>query len=115
MTQREFETNMNRMREEWKNVYGTERCKLIWKEVKDFDGMWWERTVDQLIGDFLKPPMLPEIREKASIERERVYRTNKERQRREAEGFYNSVATEPSEDFRKLMRNLTAKIKEMAK
>lgn len=94
MTAQEFQRQIGRLVETYgKEAYATERCKLIWREVRDFDAAWWEQTVDHFIGDCRFPPLMPEIREKASFERERIYRTEKAAYRKQADARYEAGVT----------------------
>lgn len=71
MNQQEFQNQMNRLAETFgKAAYGTERAKLIWREVKDLGAHWLERVVDEFIGG-RSAPLLNEFRDAIAKERER--------------------------------------------
>lgn len=81
MTQNDFQVQMNRLTETFgKAAYGTERLKLIWLELRDFDVSWFERVVSRFIGDSRQAPMLTDFRELASRERERAREGEKKRE-----------------------------------
>ncbi len=72
MTPNEFQVQMNRLVETYgKPSYGTERARLLWLEVKDFDARWFARVVDRFIGDSRQAPMLSDFRAAAESERSR--------------------------------------------
>lgn len=88
MTEAQFTTQLNRLAETFgKAAYGTERARLIWFEVKDLDATWFMRSVDELIGTMRQAPLMTEFREKVSIERERLWKIEKDRNAREAKAF----------------------------
>lgn len=84
MTPQDFQTQMSRLTETFgKTPYGTERVKLLWNEVKDFDARWFERLVSRFIGDCRQAPLLSEFREAASRERERIHDEEKRQEQNE--------------------------------
>lgn len=84
MTAQDFQTQMSRMTETFgKTPYGTERMKLLWLEVKDFDPRWFERLVSRFIGECRQAPMLGDFREAASRERERIHDEEKRQEQNE--------------------------------
>ncbi len=84
MRSEEFQAHLNRLSGQFKNAYGTERAKLVWNEVKDFDARWFSDLVDQFIGELAHAPLLPAFREAAAKERERLYKIRAQREEREA-------------------------------
>jgi hypothetical protein len=91
VTQQEFQVQLERLKNEYgQKVYSTERCALIWREVRDFSGEWLRRTIDEFIGESLQPPLLPKFREMLSKERERLECIRKAENRAVAKDFFNS-------------------------
>jgi len=84
----EFKSHMDRLAEQFKNTYSQARVELIWREVRDFDAYWWGRLVDKLLGECRHSPLLPEIREAMSIERERSWSRQKQHNAQEAREFF---------------------------
>jgi hypothetical protein len=79
VTEIEFSQQLNRLQETFgKSAYGTERVKLIWKEVKDLAPDWFASVVGGFIGTLRQAPLLPDISERASQERERLWRIEKD-------------------------------------
>jgi hypothetical protein len=56
-----------------KSVYSEERAKLIWRAVESLSSAWWEKTVDEFIAYCRQAPLMDQIREKVSEERERIW------------------------------------------
>ena len=85
MDKQEFVTQIDRL----KNTYGDkqypeERVKVIWSEVKDRASAWLERQVSHWIASSRMAPLLPEIRDAMSLEREHMHSKDKQRYSREA-------------------------------
>lgn len=92
MTFDQFMPQMNRLVTTFgKNAYGEERVKLIYRTVKDFDLGWWSKTVDDFIGYFRQPPLLTEVAEKASAERERRWADEKKQHAQDAKDFWEGT------------------------
>lgn len=92
MNQSHFQSQMNRLAETYGAMqYKRERIELIWREVKDFEDRWLEGVVDEFIGTCRQAPLLPEFREKSSIERERLYQIEKAKNRVESERAFNRL------------------------
>lgn len=71
MNHAEFQTQMARLCETFGKVaYGTERTKLIWREVQSLEARWFESAIDGFIGD-RTAPMLGEFRQAAAGARRR--------------------------------------------
>src|SRR3954462_10986965 len=78
MNLQEFDSQVNRLRDTFGDrSYPDERVKIIWREVQSLGRAWFERTIDRLIGEFRKAPMLPDIRFLIAEERERHRQTEK--------------------------------------
>lgn len=88
MTEQQFQTQLNRLTENFgKTAYGTERARLIWREVQHFDAHWFANQVDEWIGNLRQAPLLEEIRKACSIERERAREREKKQHAQEAEDW----------------------------
>lgn len=84
MTEHEFIAQMDRLASTYgKHAYPEERTAQIWAEVQHFDASWFEQAVGKLIGDFRHAPMLSDIREFASRERERLREVEKRTEKNE--------------------------------
>ncbi len=72
MTYDQYFEQMNRLVSQFgKGAYSTERSAVIWREVQHQSPEWWERTVNKFLGECRQAPLLPEIREALSRDRER--------------------------------------------
>jgi hypothetical protein len=92
MTHQEFDHHMNRLKDCFGDrSYSDERTKRIWREVRDFDSNWFEKIVDRFIGQERQPPILPQFQEETSIERERLWKIEKEQHARDAKEFFQGM------------------------
>jgi hypothetical protein len=87
MSPGEFQHHMSRLANQFKQAYGDERVSLILREVGTLSGEWWARTVDQFIGYCRQAPLMPEIAEAASRERERLRQIEKRQEANDAKAF----------------------------
>lgn len=109
MTFDQFQKHMSRLVEQFgKSVYSPSRVQLIWKSVKDFSDEWWETTVDQFIGYSRQPPLMAEIAEFTSRERERLWKAEKEEHSQDAKKFIESFGLE---DIGSICQAIVAKVK----
>jgi hypothetical protein len=91
MTLVEFQNQMQRLIEQFgKNAYSQGRAELVWREVKDLQPRWWERTVDHLLGECRQAPLMPEFRDAISKERERLWHYEKAQNAKDAKDFFSS-------------------------
>lgn len=89
MNIQEFNTQMQRLVSNFgKNSYPDEKARLIWGEVRDFQGSWLQRAVDRFIGDFRQAPLVQDFREAAAKERERSWSLQKKQHEQDAKDFY---------------------------
>lgn len=88
MTGECFQQQIGRLERQF-GKYGTERCTLLWREVKDFSEKWLEESVDSFISSSRHTPLLIDFSEKISAERERLWRVEKEKNAKEAKEFYH--------------------------
>lgn len=92
MTPAEFQRQMNRLVDQFgKSTYGTERCTLIWREIQDFSGMWWEKTVDKFLLTCRQAPLMDELASEIGAERERLYKQQKKQHEQDAKDFYSGA------------------------
>lgn len=71
MNEIQFQYQIRRLQEQFGNQnYSQERIKLIWREVKDIEPFWFEKTVDRFIGECRQAPLLPEFRDAIAVLRE---------------------------------------------
>lgn len=85
MTKDDFVKQMNRLASVFgAQPYAEERRNLIWKEVNALTSVSFARVVDNLIGSHRQAPLLPEIREEASREREVMWHLEKKQHAQDA-------------------------------
>lgn len=90
MEMREFDSGMNRLCDVFGDkAYPDERKKIIWREVKDLSGKWFNQTIDKLIGDSRYAPLMTEFREEISRERERLWQLEKRQHAEDAKNFFD--------------------------
>lgn len=95
MNLNEFEKQMNRLTGTFgKAAYSEERVKLIWAAVRYSEPGWWASAVDELIGSSRTPPLMPEIRDAMTKERERSWAAEKRTNTRDAKEFMSFLASE---------------------
>lgn len=86
-----FQTQINRLSETFGGQhYKRERVELIWRELKTFSNEWLSKLIDNFIGSYRQAPLVPEFREAASIERERIWEIEKKRNAKEAHDFFHA-------------------------
>jgi hypothetical protein len=107
MTLPEFQKHMDRLANQWRNTYAQDRVTRIWNEVQSLPGGWWERAVDEFLDDSRQAPLMSQIRESASRERERLRASQKQKESNEAEKFMSSYA---GEDVRMIAGTIRARI-----
>lgn len=92
MIDEQFQFQMNRLITQFgKSSYSTERIKLICREVRGLSALWFEKLVDQFIGECRHAPLLPEFREEIAKERERIHRIEKDSHAKDAEEFFDGI------------------------
>lgn len=106
MTAQHFSIQMARLERQF-GKFGQERGDLLWKEIQDYDPIWFARTVDKFIGENRVMPLLPEFRTEIAIERERIYAEKKKQQTREAEEFMSPY---PAEEIQSICRQIRDRI-----
>lgn len=91
MEQAEFQTQVKRLQNQFgQTAYSTERCKVVWEEVKNLSAAQFARIVDRCLGEFRQPPLLPELREMISKERERAAQARKQTHAQDSADFWSS-------------------------
>lgn len=124
MTFAEFESEMRRLTSQFgKPAYGEERTRLFFEAVQHLSHAWWAKTVDKFIGEFARPPLMPELRAEVAIERERNWDRERAVERKESIEFMRSFGNGdlqaicraikkrvegelPDEQFNNLIQNL---------
>lgn len=71
--------------------FGTERCTLLWREVSEFSNEWFSQVIDEFIGTLRQMPLLTEFRDQISLERERLRRIEKAKERQDARDFWEGT------------------------
>jgi hypothetical protein len=92
MNESRFAHQMNRLAKQFPNAYSEERVKLIWREVQAFSDHWLERVVDRFLGELRQAPLIPEFREEASRERERLREIEKRQEASDAKAFMSALS-----------------------
>lgn len=78
MTESEFNTEMQRLTESFpRGSFPTERIKLIWREVRQFDAPWFAQVVSGFIGGMRTAPMVPDFSQAAGAKREKDWGSQK--------------------------------------
>lgn len=95
MSEIEFSTQMNRLAETFgKAAYGTERVKLIWKEVGALNVDWFKSLIDLMIGTMRQAPLLPDFHDAVLRERERIWQETKQDERHAAKTWTSQFSAE---------------------
>jgi hypothetical protein len=113
MNIQEFDLQVNRLKDCFGDrSYSDERVKVIWKEVKDLNGKWFSRVVDRFIGEERQAPLMPQFREEIAIERERLWKIEKEVHAKDAKEFFRSVYHPDDERMicQKIVERITGKM-----
>lgn len=112
MNRNEFEREMARLVNTFgKTHYNIERTTLIWEAVRPYSVAWWARAVDEFIGSFRSPPLLPEIRDAVARERERQWGEQKKENAANAKEFMNYLGSEEiSEICRGIRQRITGQM-----
>jgi hypothetical protein len=91
MSNAHFQIQIGRLSERWRGTYVPSLIELIWREVKELPDSWLTKTIDDLIGNSRQAPLLPDFRERISLERERGWRSEKEQYVREAKELFRGT------------------------
>lgn len=112
MTEKEFAYQLGRIGDQFgAKSFGTERAKLLWREVSAFEGRWLEKAVDLIIANSRGAPVLSDFASFISEERERRWKIEKEQNTRDAEGFWKATATD--EDRQVMLQTIRERVKGM--
>jgi len=91
VTEQQFQIQMNHLSENFgKAAYGTERVRLLWREVGSFSAAWFEGVVSKMIGESRYAPLLPEFREACAKEREKNWVAEKRENESDAKAYWMS-------------------------
>lgn len=78
MSPQEFQTQVNRLSDTFgAHAYKTERTKMLWQDVRDFDAKWFEKLVGGLIASSRQAPLPNDFADAISWERERLWKIEK--------------------------------------
>lgn len=78
MTKDQFMLQASRLLENFgSSSIGKERLRMFFREVENLSPEWWTNVVDRWIGELRSAPMLPDVRELANVERERLRQIEK--------------------------------------
>jgi hypothetical protein len=89
MTREDFVKHINRLSETFgKSHYAAERVRMLWQQVSDFDAVWLERVVDGMISSMRQAPLPSDFSEGISIERERLWKRQKDENASDAKAFW---------------------------
>ena len=95
MIQERFAQQINRLQDQFgRNAFGTERAKLLWREVGGFDDKWFEKVIDSVIANSRSAPILADFSSFISEERERRWRVEKEQHQQDARQFWKMTSTD---------------------
>jgi len=109
MTFEQFLTHFNALVEQFgKSQYSPARVKLIYQEVATLPEYAWAKICQTLLGESRMAPMLPEIREHVSRERERIHAREKLEHKRESEDTWRALT---SEEAQFIFGNIKARIR----
>jgi hypothetical protein len=108
VTRPHFQNQMGRLSERWRGVYVPSLVEIIWREASQLSNEWFTRTVDDLIGCCRQAPLMPELRERISIERERLWQQEKKQNAKDARDFW--AGTLMPEESRIICQAITARI-----
>ncbi len=114
MTFDQFSQHMTRLVNQFgSNSYSSERLKIFFRELHGVDVRVWERVVDTLLAESRFAPMLSDIREQVSKERERLAQMQKVEHRRDAEEFWTALNQDEAEFvFKNLKRRISGEMGE---
>ena len=88
MDRNHFQNEINRLVDTYgTNQYKPERVKIIWREVELLSNAWMTRTVDFFVGNHRHAPIVPEFREEAAKERERLHELKKKEHTKDAKEY----------------------------
>lgn len=77
MTPEFFQGQIQRLSNVFGGAYKTERTQLIWNEMGNLPDDAFKRIVDRLISECRQAPLLPEFRDQAAVEREKIWSRQK--------------------------------------
>lgn len=99
MNAQEFDRNILRLQNRWKNVYVDELKAILWKEFGTLPPGSFERIVTKLIGEERQAPLMAEFRREAAIERERLRGQQKDQEHAEAQTFWRGSANDEEKEM----------------
>lgn len=108
MTFQEFQPGMQRLTKTWERVYSEERVRIIFEAVRDLNSSWWSKTVDGFIGYSRQAPLMPEIMERVSEERERLREIQKRQESADSKHAMQSLYS--NEDIKSICKQIRERI-----
>jgi hypothetical protein len=106
----EFNAQMLRLENRWKNVYGTELKAVIWKELSTLPPGCFERICTRLIGEERQAPLISEFRREATVEREKSWHREKEQYSRDAKNWMTQKMSSTSEEQNLMFETIRRRI-----
>lgn len=99
MNYQEFKTEMNRLKENWKNSYSDVLAELIWKEFQYIFADDFSWAVTTAISEMKHAPLLPEFRILMARRREQRLARDKAQHANDAKDFYKRTLSSEDEHF----------------
>jgi hypothetical protein len=107
MKDHDFQRQIARIESQF-GKFGTERARLLWREVKEFSAEWMEQTIDRLLSESRQIPLPSDFREDISRERERLWKLEKQKNEKDAKEFFHG--TYDAEDTRTICQYIVKRI-----
>ena len=73
MERNEFETQMNRLKNQWPSAYSEERLKLFWHAFKDVGGLDFKEAIDEILMNQRAAPLVDEISKAVQLAKNRYF------------------------------------------
>lgn len=93
MIRPDFDREIERLRNTFgKTPFSNDRLALAWNEVKDLSAPWFNRWVDFWLSNERQAPLPKDFREATSVERERLYESDKQKQKLDVEDYQSMLS-----------------------
>lgn len=109
MLRNNFVSQMERLKQQFKQAYSEERMKILWREVQDITDLAFERMVDRFLGECRVPPLVPEFREQVAKDRETAWSYEKRQHTEHAEDLMQVLTSH--DDVRTICENIRKRLK----
>lgn len=73
MTQDEFNIQMSRLKETWRNTWPEEKVRLIWTAVNQYSSSWFEKLVTKIITTGRQSPLPKDFIDAAKEQDRKIY------------------------------------------